>query len=141
MVDDSNRLNFPILAGSSLPVTWRLPDLELDFGCQLESALMVGVGGSDPMDYHALEAMQCMIERRQGGESGVSSVQLIDGDSVWQAGRDGSLRPLPKRPKQLRHPGHRALEAGAPADPPTRDDVVLRGACLRLRAKAGRFRP
>ena len=89
MVDDSNRLNFPILAGSSLPVTWRLPDLELDFGCQLESALMVGVGGSDPMDYHALEAMQCMIERRQGGESGVSSVQLIDGDSVWQAGHDG----------------------------------------------------
>ena len=89
MVADSRRLNFPILAGSSLPVTWRLPDLELDFGCQLESALMVGVGGSDPMDYHALEAMQCMIERRQGGESGVSAVQLIEGERVWQAGRNG----------------------------------------------------
>ena len=50
---------------------------------------MVGCGGSDPMDYHALEAMQCMIERRAGGETGVKSVQLIEGDEVWKAGEDG----------------------------------------------------
>jgi hypothetical protein len=89
MIDDGHRLGFPILAGSSLPVTWRLPDLELPLDCEIESALMVGVGGSDPMDYHALEAMQCMIERRKGGETGVKSVQLIDGDAVWQAGDEG----------------------------------------------------
>ncbi|MEO2005300.1 MAG: hypothetical protein ABGY41_14520 [Candidatus Poribacteria bacterium] len=89
MVDDARRLGFPLLAGSSLPVTWRLPDLELPLGCDLEDALMVGVGGSDPMDYHALEAMQCMVERRRGGEVGVRSVQLIDGDEVWRAGEDG----------------------------------------------------
>ena len=89
MVEDSRRLDFPILAGSSLPVTWRLPDLELPIDCELEDALMVGVGGSDAMDYHALEAMQCMIERREGGESGVKAVQLIEGDAVWEAGRDG----------------------------------------------------
>ena len=89
MVDDAYRLDFPLLAGSSLPVTWRLPDLELPLGCDIEEALMVGVGGSDPMDYHALEAMQCMIERRRGGETGVKSVQLIEGDAVWAAGEDG----------------------------------------------------
>jgi hypothetical protein len=89
MVDDAHRLGFPLLAGSSLPVTWRLPDLELPLGCDIEEALMVGVGGSDPMDYHALEAMQCMIERRRGGETGVKSVQLIEGDQVWAAGEDG----------------------------------------------------
>ena len=71
MVDSAKRLRFPLLAGSSLPVTWRLPDLELPLDCEIEDALMVGVGGSDPMDYHALEAMQCMIERRKGGETGV----------------------------------------------------------------------
>ena len=33
MVDTSQRLKFPMLAGSSLPVTWRLPDMELPLGC------------------------------------------------------------------------------------------------------------
>jgi len=89
MVDASKRLRFPLLAGSSLPVTWRLPDLELPLECQIESALMVGVGGSDAMDYHALEAMQCMVERRKGGETGVKAVRMIEGDAVWQAGREG----------------------------------------------------
>ena len=89
MVNDGHRLGFPILAGSSLPVTWRLPDVELPLDCEIENALMVGVGGSDPMDYHALEAMQCMVERRKGGETGVKAVQLIEGDAVWQAGEEG----------------------------------------------------
>lgn len=89
MVEDARRLGFPLLAGSSLPVTWRLPDVELPLGCALEEGLMVGVGGSDPMDYHALEAMQCMVERRRGGETGVRAVQLIDGEAVWQAGDAG----------------------------------------------------
>ncbi|MCB1022401.1 MAG: hypothetical protein H6509_15520 [Bryobacterales bacterium] len=89
MVADSQRLKFPMLAGSSLPVTWRLPNLELPLGCEIEDALMVGVGGSDPMDYHALEAMQCMVERRKGGESGVKRVEMIEGDAVWKAGEAG----------------------------------------------------
>tara|TARA_B100001123_G_scaffold361159_2_gene417563 strand:+ start:4524 stop:5699 length:1176 start_codon:yes stop_codon:yes gene_type:complete len=89
MVEDAHRLQFPLLAGSSLPVSWRLPDLELPLGCEIEEALMIGVGGSDPMDYHALEGMQCMIERRKGGESGVKSVQLLDGKAAWKAGESG----------------------------------------------------
>lgn len=89
MVDESKRLKFPFLAGSSLPVTWRLPDVELPLGCHIEEALMVGVGGSDPMDYHALEAMQCMIERRGRGETGVKAVQMIEGEAVWKAGAEG----------------------------------------------------
>ncbi len=89
MVDASKRLGFPMLAGSSLPVTWRLPDVELPPGCEIEDALMVGEGGSDAMDFHALEALQCMVERRRGGETGVKVVQLIEGDAVWKAGDDG----------------------------------------------------
>jgi hypothetical protein len=85
MFDTSRRLQFPILAGSSLPVTWRLPPIELPLGCVIEDALMVGYGGSDPMDFHALEAMQCMLERRRSGETGVKAVQLIEGDAVWKA--------------------------------------------------------
>ena len=85
MVAASKRLGFPFLAGSSLPVTWRIPELELPHECQIDEALMVGCGGSDPMDFHALEAMQCMVERRRGGETGIESVQLIEGDEFWKA--------------------------------------------------------
>ena len=86
MVDASRHLRFPMLAGSSLPVTWRLPAIELPLGCHIDEALVVGVGGSDPMDFHALEALQCMVERRGKGETGVRAVQLIEGDEVWKAG-------------------------------------------------------
>lgn len=96
MVRASRELNFPFMAGSSVPVTFRLPSVEMPWGAKVESALMVGAGGSDPMDFHALEAMQCMLERRHGGESGVRSVQLLDGQDAWRAGRQGrwSMRLL-----------------------------------------------
>ena len=89
MVEDSARLGFPFMAGSPLTETWRLPELELPLGCEVEGALTVGYGGSEAMDYHLLEALQCMVERRKGGETGVKSVQLIEGDEVWQARDDG----------------------------------------------------
>lgn len=89
MVAASRDLGFPLLGGSSLPVTWRLPSIDIPSGALFEEALMVGEGGSDAMDFHALEGLQCMVERRRGGETGVKSVQLIEGDRVWEAGRSG----------------------------------------------------
>jgi len=79
MVDTSRRLKFPMLAGSSLPVTWRLPDVEMPDGAHVEEAVMLGNGGTDIMGFHALEAMQCMLERRVGGETGVRSVETLEG--------------------------------------------------------------
>ena len=119
MVADCHRLGFPLLAGSSLPVTWRLPDLELPYGCEIEEALMIGVGGSDAMDYNALEAMQCMIERRRGGETGVASVQLIEGKKVW--GRpERRERTRRQRCSTSEMVGVRTteMEAAPEADPP-----------------------
>ena len=89
MVKTANRLRFPLLAGSSLPLTWRLPDVDIPLGAQVEEAVMVGVGSLDGMDFDALEALQCMLERRKGGETGVKAVQLLEGDDVWAAGNAG----------------------------------------------------
>jgi hypothetical protein len=89
MVKTAERLKFPLLAGSSMPVTWRLPDVDIPLGAHVEEAVMVGVGGFDGTNFDALEAMQCMLERRKGGETGVKSVQLLEGDDVWAAGKAG----------------------------------------------------
>ena len=89
IVGDAKRLGFPLLAGSVLPVTWRMPELELPRECELVEALMIGGGSLPEQEFHAIEAMQCMLERRKGGESGVQAVQLIEGDAVWQAGAAG----------------------------------------------------
>jgi hypothetical protein len=91
MVDTSRRLKFPMQAGSSIPVTWRLPAIDLPLNCDIESALMIGVGGSDAMDFHSLEGLQCMVERRRGGETGVKSVQRIRGEEVWKLPLDRAL--------------------------------------------------
>jgi hypothetical protein len=118
MVAASKRLGFAMLAGSSLPVTWRLPDIELPADGTIEEALMVGVGSSDPMDFHALEAMQCMLERRRNGETGVKAVQLIQGPAVWQAGRDGrwSRRLLEAALSRSMSRSGKGLEDGRPQD-------------------------
>jgi hypothetical protein len=87
MVKTANRLRFPLLAGSSLPVTWRLPDVDISLGAQVEEAVMVCAPGA--MAFDALEGMQCMLERRKGGETGVKAVQLLEGDDVWAAGNAG----------------------------------------------------
>jgi hypothetical protein len=50
---------------------------------------MVGIGSFDGMDFDALDAMQAMLERRAGGETGVKAVQLLQGDDVWAAGKAG----------------------------------------------------
>jgi hypothetical protein len=91
MVDASKRLKFPMLAGSSLPVTWRLPDIEIPLGSEIESAVAAGNGGSDIMDYHGMEAMQCMLERRKGGETGVRAVRMVEGAEVWKLLDDGTI--------------------------------------------------
>ncbi len=85
MVDDSKRLNFPFLAGSSLPVTWRLPSIDMPHNADLKESVCVAYGGVDSYDFHAYETAQCMSERRRGGEVGISQVHALKGDALWTA--------------------------------------------------------
>ena len=89
MFDTARRMQFPFMAGSSLPLTWRFPPLELPHDCEIESALSIGYGGLEAYGLRALEILQCMIERRNGGETGVASVQAVQGDAMWNAERQG----------------------------------------------------
>lgn len=89
MYDRVAKLGAPFMAGSSLPVGWRNPWLEHERETPLQEALVVSYAGLDIYGFHALETLQCMIERRVGGESGVAAVTCLEGEAVWQAARDG----------------------------------------------------
>jgi hypothetical protein len=85
VVDRARELFVPLLAGSSLPVTWRRPPLRLPRGTDLAEAVQVGYGPFEGYGFHALEALQCLVERRRGGEVGVRRVQCLQGDEMWRA--------------------------------------------------------
>jgi len=89
MVDLSRELKFAFAAGSSLPVTWRMPAVDMPYDAAVEEMLCVAMGGIDSYDFHALEVIQCMAERRQGGETGVRAVTALRGDAVWKAMQSG----------------------------------------------------
>ena len=89
MVNTARDMGFPMLAGSSLPVTWRTPSIDMPYGAPVTEAVCVACGGIDGGDIHALETLQCMVERREGGETGVRWVQAYRGDAVWKAHHEG----------------------------------------------------
>ncbi len=91
MVDISRELDFPFMAGSSLPVTWRMPAVDLPRGRKVNELIGLAFGGVDSYDFHALETMQCMAERRDDGESGVEWVEGLRGDAFWKAMSKGSF--------------------------------------------------
>jgi len=72
-----------MMAGSALPLTWRRPALELPRGCRIAEALAVGYGDVESSGFNAIEMLQCMVERRRGGECGVESVRFVEGRDVW----------------------------------------------------------
>jgi hypothetical protein len=84
MVDVSRELGFPLLAGSSLPVSWRRPPLEIELGTPLDRAVVTFYGGKESYGFHALEALQCLVERRRGGETGIAAVECLEGPPVWE---------------------------------------------------------
>jgi hypothetical protein len=89
---EPQRLRIPLMAGSSLPALWRYPEADVERGRPLKEIVATSYGPLDAYGFHALEVVQCLVERRkQGdtwGETGVKQVRCLEGDTVWQAGRD-----------------------------------------------------
>src|SRR3984893_11962630 len=89
MYDTSRQMGFPFMAGSSLPVMWRTASLAVPSGRHVRDAMCIAWGGVDSYDFHALETIQCMVERRPGGERGVKWVQAYRGENFWKAYKEG----------------------------------------------------
>jgi hypothetical protein len=90
--DATREHGIPFGAGSSIsvcPVGWRYPAYEVPLGAPVQEAFTVGHGGLESYGFHTLEVLQCQVERRAGGETGVAAVQALSGDAVWEAAEQG----------------------------------------------------
>ena len=79
----ARELDIPFMAGSSLPLCWRRPFLEYPPDTPIKAAVAIGYGPIESYGFHVLETLQCMVERRKGGERGVEAVQCLEGAAVW----------------------------------------------------------
>ena len=89
--DRAKELNVPLMAGSSLPYCWRDKPLEHPIGVKIKEAVAIGYASLDAYGFHVTEILQCMVERRAGGETGVKSVEGLKGDDVWKAIDSGKI--------------------------------------------------
>jgi hypothetical protein len=80
----AKKLGFPFMAGSSIPVTVRQPAMDPPLDAPITEAVSIGYADPDAYGFHTIEGLQCMVERRKGGETGIRSVQWIQGGDVWK---------------------------------------------------------
>ena len=73
----------------NLPGAGSCGDTEEETLANVREAVCVCYGGVDSYDFHGLESIQCLVERRKGGETGVKWLQAFRGDSFWKALADG----------------------------------------------------
>ncbi|MGZ9584254.1 hypothetical protein [Paenibacillus marinisediminis] len=76
----------PFMGGSSIPHTEIVPPLDAN---KLRSVTEILVLSHSTLleayGFHALEVLQSLAEQREGGESGVLSVQFMQGPEVWES--------------------------------------------------------
>jgi sugar lactone lactonase YvrE len=89
LYDTARELEIPLMAGSSLPLVWRDPPVDVKRDAKLQEIVAVSYHRLDSYGFHALEIVQCLAERRAGGETGVQSIQCLTGDAVWEAEKRG----------------------------------------------------
>ena len=105
--DTAAELEIPFMAGSSLPVLWRRPAARIEKGAKVEEIVAVSYHRLDTYGFHALEMVQCLVEQRGGGETGIARVQCLEGEAVWEAGEQGVYdrkllqQALDRLPRQL----------------------------------------
>lgn len=81
--DQSKEMDFPLMAGSSIPGLWRYPATDVQRDAKLEEIVGISYHTLDAYGFHGMEMIQCLAERRAGGETGIKRVRCITGPEVW----------------------------------------------------------
>ncbi len=86
MYDQLKRRGIPFLGGSSIPHADHVPAYdERLLGTVRETLVVSHSTLLEAYGFHALEVLQCVHERRRGGETGVKRVAATGGPGVWTA--------------------------------------------------------
>jgi hypothetical protein len=91
--DTARELGIPLMAGSSVPGSWRMPSVDVARGEDLEEVVILTYGSTDHYGFHALECLQAVVEQRRGGETGIRAVESRQGGEVWQSIRQSQVPP------------------------------------------------
>ncbi|MBP1964131.1 hypothetical protein [Paenibacillus aceris] len=75
----------PFLGGSSIPHTPQVPSYSSEQLIQVKEIFVISWLGIESYGFHGMEVLQAAAEHRQGGETGIRSVQALEGRSVWAA--------------------------------------------------------
>lgn len=140
MYDRVQEMHIPFLCGSTVPLSWQRPPLDLPRRVPFTDILATSYSDIEEHGYHGIEMLQSMAERR-GPETGVSRVRWMSGDDVWNAAREGEWsRPLldAALSRRINQP-----QSGGSRQPPQafliRYRDGLRGALLHLDAETRDF--
>lgn len=106
MLATARELDFPIMSGSTIPLSGALGEWDFPTDGQLQEAAGVFFGMTDINGYHSLQWVQSQVARRAGGESGIQSVTALAGESMKAALREQTWSPALMRAlfENLGHP-------------------------------------
>src|SRR4029079_10845922 len=83
--DSAQELKIPLMAGSSLPVTWRRPPADGKRGARVREIVAITYHITEHYGFHALEIVEALAEQRQGGETGIKARQSLSGERCGRA--------------------------------------------------------
>jgi hypothetical protein len=91
--DTAREMRIPLMAGSSLPTSWRRPPADVALGERVSEIVAITFHTTDAYGFHALEFVQALAEQRSGGETGIKAVQSLSGEAVWRAADEKLFAP------------------------------------------------
>jgi len=91
--DTAKEMKIPMMAGSSIPGTWRFPPADVKRNEKIREIVGFTHGSTDAYGFHGIEGVQALAEQRYGGETGVRAVQCFSNDEVWKEIENRTIDP------------------------------------------------
>ena len=89
MYDRARELKIPFMAGSSLPLSFRSPEIDVPLGSEIEAAVGIGYSGPGHLRQPRPGLLSKPGRASARGREGVKSVRVLSGAEVWNAVSSG----------------------------------------------------